>query len=375
MTGATYSAFIPAGETLTKQFEVKKFEKPNIPVWVLCAYKQDPSEFGMSVFALQKKEVHRLPIFINLCDEYGDHTVAEGKLKIYDKTGTHKLFETKFASGMIDYLTFADDLDIDDKDEIYTLVFDVPGRTDLNSYQVSVKDLKDYFIEKTKETQLWNDQFNFIHIDCDSQWDVPGKCDCSAPLYVDFEEYTSLESMNTGNCGWKSRKFIDECPVFWNGILGEYVSLVNAPAYKVYDEHGIKFIEDKGPSKAIKMANPNKDGYAWVTPLSKFEKGQKLSYKFFGKNKGLEAGIPMATITMKLLDADLKEIPGWQDKQTIIEGTQSWLCGFKDCWYLNSDKCQVDVPDGCYRLVIKIDFCDSCCDLIEYVMLDDITLR
>ena len=173
--GAEYAVYIDDAELMdNKTFtvgenetdDVKPFTKPTIEIHVLCAFNEDAVKFGMPKFEINFTEVTCLNLFLNVCDPTKDneHEVGEGTIRVYDKTGTKLLNEDTFESGDLANFCFANNLQMDNEDEIYTIEL-----TLTNSFlagapvkfkgQVSVETLLKY-----KTLSGWDTNLNLFHL-------------------------------------------------------------------------------------------------------------------------------------------------------------------------------------------------------------------
>ncbi|MGL4805374.1 MAG: hypothetical protein ACRC26_03405 [Bacteroidales bacterium] len=151
LEGAPFAKFVPDGFLMQKQsFEVLKYTKPTVNLYVLCARNYTATEFGMPKFELNRIEVTCFDLFFNVCDNYSEHFVGEGTIKVLDKlpdNGGKVLYSDEFGNGNIATICFADNMEIkDNTSEKYQIqaIFKAPYAAYSFIQQISVADLLNF---------------------------------------------------------------------------------------------------------------------------------------------------------------------------------------------------------------------------------------
>lgn len=181
-----FASFIPSTELMgNKKFTLDNYTKPTITLFVLCAQKEPATNFGMPKFELNRIEVTCFDIFVNVCDQYGEHVVGEGTVYLMPHNANSNtampdfskaLYQDDFnggtivngqptTAGDIATLCFPNNMEIADNEEVYDLVFYIKNALDQQIFTqtVTVENLL-----KFKESDLWDESMNAIHVEyCD----------------------------------------------------------------------------------------------------------------------------------------------------------------------------------------------------------------
>lgn len=166
LEGAPFAKFVPNGYFMEKQtFEVLKYTKPTVSLYVLCAKSYTATEFGMPKFELNRIEVTCFDLFFNVCDKYSEHFVGEGTIKVWDKlpnNGGKVLYSDEFGNGNIATICFSDNIEIkENASETYQIqvIFNAPYAAYSFIQQISVEDLL-----KFKTWGNFDTSMNAVHV-------------------------------------------------------------------------------------------------------------------------------------------------------------------------------------------------------------------
>ncbi|MGL5563143.1 MAG: hypothetical protein ACRDCN_11055 [Tannerellaceae bacterium] len=255
--GANFAPYV--SQTLPQSFTAAAFTKPIVDVWVLCARGIEPEKFGKPKFHINRVEVSCIPIFIDVCDKYGEDFVAEGSISLQklDKATEPAISEftgdkvtDNLASGSISYLCFADNLDKADSTEwfLLTVVYKDPNGTGNLTLQevVSLEALKKY-----EASPSWNSTYNFLDILICGQTFCIFRCDtgCNGAFFEGFEDVD-----NTADLIAKG----------WSGFKGDEAIVPGGiPSSGKY-------------MLAAGTDNKGNDTYAWTTGEFKYTTGEKI---------------------------------------------------------------------------------------------------
>lgn len=178
-----FAAFIPSAELMgNKKFTLDSYTKPTITLFVLCAQKEPATNFGMPKFELNRIEVTCFDIFVNVCDQYGEHVVGEGTVYLMPHNANSNaampdfskaLYQDNFnggtivngqptTAGDIATLCFPNNMEIADNEEIYDLVFHI---TNALSQQIFTQTVTVENLLKFRESDLWDETMNAIHVE------------------------------------------------------------------------------------------------------------------------------------------------------------------------------------------------------------------
>lgn len=255
--GANFAPYV--SQTLPQTFTAAAFTKPLIDVWVLCARGFEPEKFGKPKFDINRVEVSCVPIFIDVCDRYGEDFVAEGTISLQKKDKATEPAPAEFtggkvtdnlASGVISYLCFADDLDKADSTEwfLITVTYKDPnGAGNLTRTEVvSLDQLKKY-----KESPSWNGTYKFLDVlICGETFCI---FDCAPKCEGAF--YEGFETVNNTT---------DLVAKGWSGFSGgESIVAGGVP-------NSGKYMLAAGTN------NKGNDSYSWKTGEFKYTKGHKI---------------------------------------------------------------------------------------------------
>lgn len=160
--------FVPQGFLMEEQtFTVEKWTKPVVPVYVLCVKDYNATDFGMPKFEINRIEVSCFDVFFNVCDQYKEHFVGAGRISVLSADGSQVIYSDTFASGDIATICFANNLEIQDKDESYQIKveFDSPYEAYSFTQVITVTDLL-----KFQQWTGWSSTMNAVHVIlCDPQ--------------------------------------------------------------------------------------------------------------------------------------------------------------------------------------------------------------
>ena len=177
--GSKYAAYIPDGQLMTEySFTIgddQLFKKTPIDLWVLCASKITPEDFGFVKWNINYVRAFCIPFMVNVCkDEDGDVS-GKGSVKIEYKEidGTYTvLHQFNFDSdGAYGEFCFKDDYGRENKDELHKITLAVGSI--LSEKVVSLKDLLEY-----EKSTAWDKEKKFLHLNF---------CDCIEPWIFDCE--------------------------------------------------------------------------------------------------------------------------------------------------------------------------------------------
>lgn len=165
LEGAPFAKFVPNGYFMEKQtFEVLKYTKPTVSLYVLCAKSYTATEFGMPKFELNRIEVTCFDLFFNVCDQYSEHFVGEGTIKVWSNVNNQPgatLYSDQFGEGNIATICFADNKEIQDLNESYFIqvIFNAPYAAYSFIQKISVVDLL-----KFKTWGNFDTSMNAVHV-------------------------------------------------------------------------------------------------------------------------------------------------------------------------------------------------------------------
>ncbi|MGL5683520.1 MAG: hypothetical protein ACRDDZ_10800 [Marinifilaceae bacterium] len=175
------------------------YDKPVIPVHVLCAVNMPPKEFTYALYQINMGKVHCFPFSTNVCECVAD---CDGIQRVMDHIGTGiltmqrqkntgtvtnpiwvnegDLITINFpgANGELAKICFKDDYTVDNKDEAYyftikftkdNVVLDIDcdctdvAKGDTFEMRKTVVELQEYYHEK-----IWNTTYKYLHLNfCD----------------------------------------------------------------------------------------------------------------------------------------------------------------------------------------------------------------
>lgn len=169
---AEFAAYVE--KTTPHKFTIPPFTKINIEFPVLCARGRDPLRFGKPKFVLNREEAFCIPIFIDVCDKYGEDFVASGFVSV--KKLMRKVVpviadfqnltpvKDELQSGIISYLCFSDDIDREDSEEWFLIQIsyknpDNAAETIVKSEIASLNVIKQYL-----SSVNWDKTYEFMDV-------------------------------------------------------------------------------------------------------------------------------------------------------------------------------------------------------------------
>lgn len=346
-SGASFAPYV--SQTLPQTFTVAAFTKPIIDVWVLCARGFEPEKFGKPKFDINRVEVSCFPIFIDVCDIYGEDFVASGSIALQklDKPSKPEIADftsgkviDNLASGSISYLCFADNLDKADTEEWYliTVTYKDPNGSGTITHQeiVTLETLKKY-----KTSPRWNGTYNYLDIlICGTNWclfnceNIPN--DCSSKFFEGFEDVN---------------KPADLVAKGWSGFAGsESIVPGGVPSSGKY-------------MLAAGTDNKGQDKYTWTTGKFQYVTGDKISMdlnafikfddwdnsntKADDTDPGHDGGY--VTVKVSLLNTTDNNVTefGTASFKVTKHNSGTWL---QDKPVLVSEK---NIPSGCYKMILE----------------------
>lgn len=169
--GSKYEAYIPtnhhmgvAGFTID---ESNKFKKIPIDLWVLCASKITPTDFGFIKWNINYIKAHCFAFMVNVCNP-GDNSGTGELLIKYKVKGEENftlLHQIAFNSdGKYGEFCFKDDYVVPDSLELYQLTLTIDGKE--QTKYIPLDALKEY-----KSSPSWDNDKNFMHLNfctCDT---------------------------------------------------------------------------------------------------------------------------------------------------------------------------------------------------------------
>lgn len=165
LEGAPFAKFVPDGYFMEKQtFEVLKYTKPTVSLYVLCAKNYTATEFGMPKFELNRIEVTCFDLFFNVCDKYSEHFVGEGTINVWSNVNNEPgaiLYSDEFGNGNIATICFADNQEIGDLNESYFIQvkFNAPYNNFDVLQKITVADLLNF-----KAWSYFDTSMNAVHV-------------------------------------------------------------------------------------------------------------------------------------------------------------------------------------------------------------------
>lgn len=165
LEGAPFAKFVPDGYFMEKQtFEVLKYTKPTVSLYVLCAKNYTATEFGMPKFELNRIEVTCFDLFFNVCDKYSEHFVGEGTINVWSNVNNEPgaiLYSDEFGNGNIATICFADNQEIGDLNESYFIQvkFNAPYNNFDVLQKITVADLLNFKAWSNFDTSM-----NAVHV-------------------------------------------------------------------------------------------------------------------------------------------------------------------------------------------------------------------
>ena len=166
---STFAPFIPNGYLMESQtFTVLKYTKPTIPVYVLCVKDHNATDFGMPKFEVNRIEVTCFDLFFNVCDEYKEHFVGAGTIKVWTDVNGQPgavLYSDTFGDGDIATVCFANNIEIsNDASEKYIIQVVFTNYPAYNFTQpLTVAQLLQF-----KQWTNWVSTMNAVHVElCD----------------------------------------------------------------------------------------------------------------------------------------------------------------------------------------------------------------
>lgn len=165
LEGAPFAKFVPNGYFMEKQtFEVLKYTKPTVSLYVLCAKNYTATEFGMPKFELNRIEVTCFDLFFNVCDKYSEHFVGEGAINVWSNVNNEPgaiLYSDEFGNGNIATICFADNQEIGDLNESYFIQvkFNAPYDNFDVLQKITVADLLNFKAWSNFDTSM-----NAVHV-------------------------------------------------------------------------------------------------------------------------------------------------------------------------------------------------------------------
>ena len=178
---AEFAAYVD--KTTPHKFTIPPFTKTAIEFPVLCARGRNPILFGKPKFVLNREEAFCIPIFIDVCDKYGEEFVADGFVAIKKIMQKEKPSVTDFESltpvkdelntGLISYVCFSDNIDRDDAEEWFLIQVSYKNPDDASQTIVKSEVASLNIIKQYASSVNWDKTYDFLDIViCDDKFCV-----------------------------------------------------------------------------------------------------------------------------------------------------------------------------------------------------------
>ncbi|MGL5787828.1 MAG: hypothetical protein ACRCX4_13585 [Bacteroidales bacterium] len=364
-----FASFIPTEELMgNKKFTLQLYTKPTVSLYVLCAYKEPASNFGMPKFELNFIEVTCFDIFINVCKPNGEHIVGEGAVYLLpyntpligaEPDYSKALYKDVFNGGVVDgkpdnagdiaTVCFPNNLQIPDNQEVYELLLVIDNAVGqrILKYVVTVEDLLRY-----KESELWDDKMNAIHIEyCNG---IPF---CILPTKDCGGTGTSCDPFNPNSGGLET---------FDN--YNSTNELQNAWPWTIKNNNKIDLIGlyEGGSDDYIYVKGNQQGEVTWTSSLFEFKNGDVIGLDAAIRklNSDDEPGEPGgnsfdAWLKVNLIDNDGKKMgTEWKVKMQSDE----------DFSFTHYKAFNRHLGTGCYRLQITLDMQSGKQERFEFKM-------
>lgn len=170
--GAELSPYVD--HVLPYKFTTAAYEKQTFNFSVMCARGVEPARFGKPKFDINQVEVFCLPVFVDVCDQYGEDFVATGTVSIKKITQKEEPQYADFndltpvtdelKSGIISYLCFSDNLIENDAEEwfLIELSYQNPNNVDeiIRSHEITSLQI----VNRYCYMPAWNKDYHFFDI-------------------------------------------------------------------------------------------------------------------------------------------------------------------------------------------------------------------